>query len=364
MKSRIFPIMRKEFIHIVRDPRTLFMVVASPAFMLLMLAYLFTLDVHRFPTAVLDQDKTPLSRRYIAAITSDGTFELGHHLSDLREAEELLVEGKVRLVLVIPPGFAEDARRGRTAQLQVLVDGTNPGAGDQALSQLAARTADFAAHLLSVPSSSPVRTRVWYNPHMTALHSMVPGLLAVVMCMPAFSIAASLTREKEMGTMEGLMATPLRGAELLVGKLLAYLVGGLVSVVPASAVAVLWFEVPLRGSFPLFLSLTALFLLGSLGLSLLLANFLARQQEATAVIFLALFLPSIFVSGLLDPVDRTSWSARLQAYLLPTSHYITIARGIFLKGVGLAELWPSALALTAMGVTTLALSILLFRKKI
>jgi ABC-2 type transport system permease protein len=368
---RIASISGKEFIHIVRDARTFFLVFISPAFMLLMLSYLFTWDVDRFPLAVFDQDKSSLSRRYVAALTQDGTMDLRYDLSSNEEVDELLLTGRVRGVLVVPPGLMDQVNKGQTGYLQAIVDGTAPSIAAQMLGQLGGRTQAFVANLSSLPQEvknklAPIdiRTRIWYNPNLSALQSMVPGLIAVVMCMSAFSIATSFTREKEMGTMEGLFATPVRGAELLLGKLMAYIACGLASVVLVVLVATLWFRVPFQGNFVLFLVLTADFLLGVLGLSLVIANFLSSQQAAMVVLYLVLFIPSMFLSGLIDPVDRTSLSAQLQAYLLPTTHYITISRGIFLKGVGWRALWPSALALAAMGVTCFSLAIKLFKKKL
>ena len=368
---RIASISGKEFIHIVRDARTFFLVFISPAFMLLMLSYLFTWDVDRFPLAVFDQDKSSLSRRYVAALTQDGTMDLRYDLSSNEEVDELLLTGRVRGVLVVPPGLMDQVNKGQTGYLQAIVDGTAPSIAAQMLGQLGGRTQAFVANLSSLPQEvknklAPIdiRTRVWYNPNLSALQSMVPGLIAVVMCMSAFSIATSFTREKEMGTMEGLFATPVRGAELLLGKLMAYIACGLASVVLVVLVATLWFQVPFQGNFVLFLVLTADFLLGVLGLSLVIANFLSSQQAAMVVLYLVLFIPSVFLSGLIDPVNRTSLSAQLQAYLLPTTHYITISRGIFLKGVGWRALWPSALALAAMGVACFSLAIKLFKKKL
>ncbi len=368
---RIASISGKEFIHIMRDARTFFLVFISPAFMLVMLSYLFTWDVDRFPLAVFDQDKSSLSRRYVAALTQDGTMYLRYDLSSNEEVDELLLTGRVRGVLVVPPGLMDRVNKGQTGYLQAIVDGTAPSIAAQMLGQLGGRTQAFMADLSSLPQEvknklAPIdiRTRIWYNPNLSALQSMVPGLIAVVMCMSAFSIATSFTREKEMGTMEGLFATPVRGAELLLGKLMAYIACGLASVVLVVLVATLWFRVPFQGNFVLFLVLTADFLLGVLGLSLVLANFLSSQQAAMVVLYLVLFIPSVFLSGLIDPVNRTSLSAQLQAYLLPTTHYITISRGIFLKGVGWRALWPSALALAAMGVACFSLAIKLFKKKL
>jgi ABC-type multidrug transport system permease subunit len=368
---RITSICAKEFIHIVRDSRNLFLVFISPAFTLVMLSYLFAWDVDRFALGVFDQDKSSLSRQYIAALTQDESIEVRHDLSDNEELDDLLLTDRVHGVLVIPPGLMDQVNKGQTGDLQVILDGSNLPLATQMLGQLAGRTQAFMATLSALSEKvenalAPIdiRTRVWYNPNLKVLHSMVPGLVAVVMCMPAFSIATSLTREKEMGILEGLFATPVRGTELLVGKLLAYIATGLVSSVLVATVAIFWFRVPFQGNFLLFLLLTADFLLSILGLSLLLANFLPSQQAATVVLFLLLWVPSMFISGLIDPVDRTSLAAQLQANFLPTTHYITISRGIFLKGVGWEALWPSALTLAVMGLAYLLLAIKLFKKKL
>lgn len=361
--------MWKEIAHIARDPQTLFQVTLQPAVMLVTLAYMFTLDVERFPLAVLDQDRTALSREYVAVLTSDGTFQLLQRPDNRREADALLVRGQVRAVVIIPTGFMDDLQARRPVELQALIDGTDPNAGGQALAQLNARTQAFGARYLSsglaVPAQTvDVRTQVWYNPTLKVLYSMVPGLIAVVMNTPSFAIAASLTREREMGTLEGLIVTPLRNSEFLVGKFLPYATSGLLGAVLTSAVAVFWFRVPFRGDFLLFLLLSATFLLGSLWLSLIVANFLSSQQAASVAMFLVFFLPSFFLAGLLRPVDRTSLAARIEALVLPTTHYITISRGVFLKGVGLADLWQPVLTLCGIGVVASTLSIALFRRKL
>ncbi len=339
--------------------------------MLVALAYMFTLDVERFPLAVLDQDRTALSREYVATITSDGTFQLRQWPNTLREADDLLVRGQVRVVVVIPPGFMDDLQARRPVAVQALIDGTDPNAGGQALAQLNARTQAFGAHYLPggpslAAQAQPidVRTRVWYNPTLKVLYGMVPGLIAVVMTTPAFAISVSLTREREMSTLEGLIVTPLRNGEFLIGKLLPYVVTGLLGAVLTAAVAVFWFRVPFRGNFLVFLLLSTDFLLGSLWLSLLIANFLRSQQAASVAVFLVFFLPSFFLAGLLRPVDRTSLIAQVEAFVLPTTHYITISRGVFLKGVGLADLWQPALALGGIGVVALTFSMALFKRKL
>lgn len=371
MLKRTASISGKEFIHILRDPRTFFLVFISPAFTLVMLSYLFAWDVDHFALGVLDLDKSYLSREYISALTEDGSIELRYDVSSREELDRLLLTGQVDGVVVVPPDLLDRLDRGERATLQVILDGTNLPLTIQMLSQLGGRTEALvsrsgflAAELEGLQAPIDIRTRVCYNPNRKVLHSMVPGLIAVVMCMPAFSIATSLTREKEMGTMEGLFATPVRGSEVLLGKLAAYVIAGVVSAIPVIMVATLWFRVPFRGNVLLFLVLTADFLLGVLGLSLLIGNFLSTQQAAMVVLFLVLFVPSMFISGLIDPVDRTSLVAQLQAGFLPTTYYITISRGILLKGVGWTALWRSSLALAAMGTASVLLAMRLFKKKL
>jgi len=274
-------------------------------------------------------------------------------------------------VIVIPPGFMGDLQARRPVAVQALIDGTNPNVGAQALTHLSTRTQAFGTRHLSgassaLSSSPPIdlRTQVRYNPTLKALYSMVPGLIAVVMNTPGFAIATSLTREREMGTLEGLVVTPLRNSEFLIGKFLPYAVSGLLSAVLTAAVAIFWFQVPFRGSFMLFLLLSLVFLLSSLWLSLLIANFLRSQQSASVAVFLVFFLPSFFLAGLLRPIDRTSLTAQIEALLIPTTHYIAINRGLFLKGVGLLELWRPILTLFAIGITALVLSIASFKRKL
>ena len=368
---RVRSIANKELLHIVRDGRTFFMVFIAPAFTLVMLSYLFSWDIERFALGVFDGDRSSLSRQYVAALTEDGTITLQEDVASKDRADELLATDRVQGILVVPPGLMEQVNEGQAGEIQIILDGTNPGLAAQMLAHIRGRTERFAAALSALPDEAlaqlaPIetRTRVWYNPNLKVLDSMVPGLIAVVMCMPAFSIATSLAREKELGTMEGLYATPVGGADLLIGKLIAYLSCGLASVVPVVLVATLWFGVPFRGSFVLFLLLTADFLLGVMCLSLLLANFMSSQQAAMVLMFLVLFIPSMFLSGLIDPVDRTSIGAQLQANFLPTTHYIAICRGVFLKGVGMTALWRPALMLATMGTAYLALTIKLFKKKL
>ncbi len=370
--SKTWTIIRKELLHIVRDRRTLFLVTFTPALLLFLLAYVFSFDVENFRIALFDQDQTPLSRRYVAFLTSDGMVDVVSTVQSYREGEDLLLASRVYALLVVPPGFERHLQRGERAQVELLLDGADPTSSLQTLSQIQARSAAFSQSLLVQARGGVAfarlprleeRTRVWYNPALRVLYSMVPGLIAVVMAMPSLSISLAITREKEHGTLEALISTPLRKAELLVGKLLPYLVSGLVSLILTAAVAIVWFRVPFRGNFGLFLLLGMDFLFGSLALSLFLSNFIGSQGAAMIANFLIFFIPSFFLTGLFDPIDTQKVGAMVRSYALPATHFVAISRALFLKGAGLAEVGQAAAILLGMGSGFLTLAILSFRKR-
>ncbi len=366
---RTLAILRKEMRHITRDTRVFFLVTLAPALLLLLLSYVFSFDVDHFTLAVLDLDHSAISRDYLSAITSDGEFEITHFVSGHAEIDALLARGAVDMALVLPRGFGSAALGGRGATAQAVVDGMNAISAGQGIAQLSARTTAFGANLSAVSRASDaqpadITRRAWYNTALKSLHSMAPGLLAVVLFMPAMAVTLALAREKETGSFEGLIATPVRGIEYLTGKLLAYLIMGLVGAGAAVLVAVAWFGVPLRGSAVVLLALAGLYFLATMGIGLLVAHFVSSQQTAMTIILLAFFVPSFFISGLITPIDTTTPSGLLTAYSLPTTHFIIITRSVFLKGAGLDSLWPQAALLIGMAALMIGLSVALFRKKL
>ena len=225
--------------------------------------------------------------------------------------------------------------------------------------------AALAGVVMEGVAMSPIdlRVRTWYNPTLRIVIGFLPALIAVVLAMPAVTTTLALTREKEHGTLEQLIATPIRRSELLIGKLVPYILSGLVGVVLCAAVAVYWFGAPFRGSFALYLALSLAFLLASLAIALVMSVFVKSQQAAQLGAMLIFFFPGFFLSGIFFPLISMAPIMKLEAYLVPSTHYVQISRGIFLKGQGLQALWPFALALLGMGVLFLALAILLFKKK-
>jgi ABC-2 type transport system permease protein len=356
-------------IHIVRDLRNLFLVTISPAFLLLLLSYIFSFEVNQIDIVVFDLDQTSVSRRYVSSITADQDVALLGQVSSYAEIDPLLVTGEAGAALVIPPGFAGQIYDRQPAEVQAIIDGSDPFGASEAIGSLSARSAAFAigAADQQAPSGGEavsVASQAWYNAGMKSLPSMVPGLLGIVLIMPALALALALSREKETGTLEGLVATPVSGAEYLLGKLLAYVGTGLVSSLIALLVSLAWFRVPFRGSLLVYLLLAADYLLACMGATVVLTNFVKSQQSAMFIVLLVFIVPSFFLAGLITPVSTESLLPLLTSYALPSTHFVEISRVIFLKGLGLPYLVQPALILLVMGLGALILGLCTFEKKV
>jgi ABC-2 type transport system permease protein len=374
---RAWAVIRKEARHILRDRRTLVLVTISPVFLLMVMAYTFMVDIENVAVAVMDRDGTNLSRRYIAGLGGTGDVLVRYIAGDYAELERWLMTSEAKAAIVIPPGFESDLKAGREANVQVLVEGTEPNTANTAIVHIGGFTQQFALQVVREVAGqagivvdeatlSPVdlRLRTWYNPTLKVVIGFLPALIATVLAMPAVTTTMALTREKEHGTLEQLIATPIRRAELLVGKLIPYILSGLLGVIACAAVAVYWFGTPFKGSFPLYLMLSLAFLLASLAIALVMSVYVKTQQAAQLGAMLIFFFPGFFLSGIFYPLVSMAPIMKMEAYMVPTTHYVMISRGIFLKGQGLEALWPFALALLVMGIVFLALAILLFKKKL
>ncbi|MGQ9553935.1 MAG: ABC transporter permease [Anaerolineae bacterium] len=361
---RLAAITRKEVRHITRDFRIFFLVTLSPAFLLVVLSYLFAFDAGNTNLVWLDWDCSPASRAYLQAITSDGSFRLVQVVDDYDAVEAALQDGRADIAVVVPAGFEEELLAGREAAVQAVADGSDAIAAQIALGHLQGYTAAQAAKFAGVPPLVQVHTRAWFNGDLKSLWSMVPGLMAIVLCLPTMALALAVKREEEMGTFEALVASPVTNLEYQLGKLSAYVLSGIVSAVLVGAVAVYWFKVPLRGSFISFILFALEFYLACMGISLLVTRFVNSQQTAMNIVMLIFFVPAFFVCGLIMPVNTDSLPALVTAYVLPATHFIAIARGVFLKGAGLAQLRPQATMLAIIAATTLSFSLLLFRKRL
>jgi ABC-2 type transport system permease protein len=374
---RTWAVIRKEARHIMRDRGTFFLVTVSPMFLLLVMAYTFMVDIENVAVAVMDHDGTPLSRRYIAGLGGSGDVLVRYVATDYGDLERWLMTSEAKAAIVIPPGFEESLQSGREASIQVLVEGTEPTTANTAMQHVGGYTQQFALQVVSevaaqaglpldgaVLTPIELRLRTWYNPTLKAVIGFLPALIAMVMGMPGVTTTMALTREKEHGTLEQLIVTPIRRSELLVGKLIPYVLSGLLGVLLCVIVAVYWFGSPFKGSFALYMTLSAAFLLASLAMALVMSVFVKTQQAAQLGAFLVFFFPGFFLSGIFYPLVSMQPIMKMEAYMVPTTHFVMISRGVFLKGQGIDALWPYAVALLAMGFVFLSLSILLFKKKL
>ena len=367
--TRLRAITIKELWHITRDLRTFLLVIVSPPLLLLIMSYIFGLEVKHVYLGVMDFDRSALSRRLVQEVTADGEFTVNIEVADYDHAYQALRRGEANLVLVIPAGFASKVARGEEVTLQAIVDGMDPLEAPQITSNLEARVKAFVE---SAQASSPnlrlplpsILSRAWYNPGLKSKNSMVPGIMAIVLTLPAMALALAVAREAEVGTFEGLIVSPLRGSEYLLGKLLAYVGTGFISAFLTLGIAVLWFHIPFRGDLLSFVLLTLDFFFASMGVGLLIGQTIKSQQATMFITLLYFIVPSFFIAGLILPISEESPFNLLTSYALCTTHFIAVCRGLTLKGMKLLELAKPAISMAFMGMVSTLLSIITFRKKL
>ncbi len=371
----IWAVTRKEIHHIVRDRTTLFLVLFTPTLLMLIMAYSLTVDIEHVPIAILDYDRSPTSRAFVQQITAGDDLDLYAQVSTPDEIEELLMNGDIKAAVVIDPAFSRDLLSMRGMPLQIIIDGTEPESGGFAIDHVGWRAEEFVNEALAdrlqalgVPLDSlqplDLRVRAWYNPSLKPRVDLIPGLISMVLGFPALSVALTLAHEREHGTLEQLMATPLGRAELLLGKMIPYILVGLSNVIMIPAFAMLWFDIPFNGSFPLFFMLSGIFLFAILSMGIIIGVFMRTQAAALALSFLLIFFPGFFLTGIFFPLVSMPEIVRMEALLLPGTHYAIITRGVFLTSLGLDALWPYGVMLLGLGCAFTGIAALFFRKKI
>ncbi|RJP50722.1 MAG: ABC transporter permease [Anaerolineaceae bacterium] len=371
----IWAVTRKEFNHIVRDRSTLFLVLFTPTLLLLLMAYALTVDIVHVPLAVLDYDQSKTSRAFIQQITAGEDLDIYAYAASMDEIEAMLVEGKVKAAVVISKGFASDLLALKGMPMQVIIDGTEPESGSFAVEHIQRRAEEFITSALStqlrmagvtVESLQPIDLRIqtWYNPDLKPRNDIIPGLISMVLGVPSLSVALALAREREHGTLEQLLATPIARAELLLGKIFPYVIVGLVNVIIIPLLAIWWFGISFNGNFLLFFGLSALFMFAVLSMGMIVGVFMRTQAAALALSFLVVFFPGFFLTGIFFPIASMPEEARLESMFLPGTHYAIITRGLFLPGVGMDVLWPYAVMLVILGIAFTLVAALFFRKKL
>ncbi|HVA39971.1 MAG TPA: ABC transporter permease [Candidatus Binataceae bacterium] len=366
MFGRLRQMLIKEFIQLLRDPKARFVLFAPAIMQMVVFGYAATFEVRHVPTAVLDLDHSQESRELIARFAASPYFDVRYRLARREEIRTLIDESSVYLAIEIHPGFAQLLRKGRTAPLQVILDGTNSNTALLAYGYVSQIADTFAQDRLrdrlyrttpglvaGVPSVV-LEPRPWFNPNLLSRWFIVPGIIGSIVLLTVVQLTAfAVVRERELGTLEQIMVTPIRRSEFILGKTLPFFLIGLADAAVVASVGTFWFGVPFRGSAPVLLLGAALFLLSMLGIGLLISTAAMTQQQAMVTGFFVV-MPSIIFSGLGTPLSSMPLAMQWVAEFNPLCHFLVVLRGLYLKGVGLDVLWPNMLAMALIGMALLA----------
>jgi ABC-2 type transport system permease protein len=371
--SRIASIIRKEFLQLFRDPRTLALAVVIPIVQLFLLGYAATSDVRNIPMAVWDQSKSPQSRQLLDAFRAADYFTIDYFVGSTVEYQKLIESGDARVALVIPADYDTHVLEGNAKVLMVL-DGSDATIGSTALSTARLVGQSFATGILSQQAilsgraapSAPVevRTQVWYNPDLNSAYFMIPGVIGMILSfITTILTATAIVRERERGTIEQLIVTPIRSWELVLGKLLPYVILAFVETFEIIIIGRYWFGVPVRGSLWLIILTSGLFLMSSLGIGLFASTIANTQQEAMLTVMMY-NLPSIFLSGFFFPIQAMPRVLQWVSYAIPLRYYLVVIRALLLKGVGIQAIQNEVIALAIFGTVIMAAAALRFRKRL
>jgi ABC-2 type transport system permease protein len=375
MNSRLASIIRKEFIQITRDKRTLVIILIIPIMQLFLLGYSATSDVRNVPLAVFDQCRCAESRSLLDAYRAADYFKLAYDVGSENDIRTLIEQGKARAGVIIPPDY--DARLAEgNAQVAFILDGSDAVAGSTALAAATLIGQQHATSLMmeklarsgmDVKNFQPpleVRTRVWYNPDLVSSYFMIPGVIGMILfAITAILTATAVVRERERGTIEQLIVTPIRPWELVVGKVVPYIILSLIDTIEVLIIGHWWFGVPVRGDLSLILGCSGLLLLSGLGIGLFASTIANTQQEAMLTVWMTL-LPSIFLSGFFFPLEAMPKVLQWISYIIPLRYYLVIIRALLIKGVGAGAIWQQIAALAVFGVVIMTAASVRFRKRL
>jgi ABC-2 type transport system permease protein len=373
---RFRAMIKKEILHMVRDPRTLIVILIMPVLQLLLLGYANNTEIKNVPTVIFDQSNSQASRSLLEAFRVTGYFSFDYIASTDTEVNDLIGSGKAKAGIIIPSTYSSNLLSGTAAQVSVVIDGSDPTTASAVLS---AATLTGQSHGISLrlqqlalaggagsSAASPVdiRTRVLYNPDLLGAYNIVPGLIAMILFQTATNLTAlSIVRERERGTIEQLIVTPIRNWELVLAKIIPYILVSFADMLLILLIGTLWFGVPIRGSLLLLFAMTGLYLLPTLGLGLLISTF-ARTQQQAQLMTMPILLPAMMLSGFIFPVASLPVFLQLVGDIFPLTYFIYILRSIVIKGVGLQMIMPQTIALVIFSIVLLSAAALRFRKKL
>lgn len=374
MNSRLLAIVRKEFIQIWRDPRTLMIILIFPILQLFLLGYSATNDVRNVPLAVCDQSHSVESRALLDAYRAADYFKVAFAVNSEAEMRQIVESGQAKAGLIIPPDYARQLKEG-TAQVAFVLDGSDPTVASTSLSAAQLIGQKHATDVLSeklarsgqglaIHLPVEIRTTVWFNPDLASAYFMIPGVIGMVLSvLTAMLTATAVVRERERGTIEQLIVTPIRSWELIVGKLVPYTILSLFNMVEVLALGHWWFGVPVNGSLMLVLVISTLFLISGLGIGLFASTIANTQQEAMLTVWMTL-LPSIFLSGFFFPISAMPSALQAISYAIPLRYYLVLIRALMIKGVGPDVLWGDAISLVIFAVVIMTAATLRFKKRL
>jgi ABC-2 type transport system permease protein len=363
----IWAVIRKEFIHILRDRRTLGLVIFMPLLQLMLYGYGINTDVKHLATVVFDEDDTTLSRRLVEAFVQSAYFDISLRTSTLAETRRAIDRGRAKVGIHIPPNFAKNLLAGRPTPLQALIDGSDSNPATTALNAgqgVALAFAEKEGLKTPSPLALDYRPRLWYNPDLKSSFFMVPGVIGLLLQLLVPMITATaVVRERERGNIEQLLVTPIKPYQLMIGKMVPYVVIGFIIATTVLTTARFLFHVPIRGNILTLYTLLLLFITVCLGIGLF-ASTVAENQQQAGQIIMFFAAPSILLSGFIFPRETMPWPIYGLGYFIPLTYMLTILRGVTLKGLGFADLWPQALPLAGMALGILILSVKKFHKRL
>lgn len=375
MFERIIAILVKEFLQVFRDPRMKFTIFVAPVVQVLIFGYAATMDINHIPTAVFDRDNTKQSRDVVRLFSYSKYFDIVRHLSTEKEQKGVIDRTEVYAVLKFDHQFAQDVTGNKTAEMQLIIDGTDSNAAQIILGYAGQIIGNYNYEGLKeraqlyLKDRRPFaivdfRDRRWFNENLESKNYYLPGVIAMIVSIMSLLLSSmAIVREKEIGTMEQLIVSPIRPFELILGKITPFAIIAIVQVSIITTVGALWFHVPIRGSFLLLFTTTFIYLLTTLGIGLFLSTISATQQEAMMSVFLFYF-PAVLLSGFAYPVANMPHWVQYITYLNPLKYYLTIIRSIFLKGIGIRFLWDEMLVLLVMGIVVFIASAKRFQKRL
>ncbi len=369
MRHRLRYLIRKEFLQLKRDRRLRAVLVLAPILQLFLFGYAVSLDIKHIPLVVCDRDRSSESRELIASFSRSGYFELRGWVDSPREFDRPLASGRALAAVYIPADFSKRRAKGETAQVQVILDGTDINSAGVAAGYIGGLLAHHARKTSPSPAESASwriahHPRIWYNPELRSVNYMVPGVICLILGTVMTAVTAmAVVRERETGTLEQLIVTPIRPFELMLGKTLPFAAIGLLDVLLIVLLARYWFGVAVAGSVCFLFAAAMLFLLTTLGLGLFISTVSRTQQQAMLTAFFVI-MPSVILSGFMFPIENMPAVIQWITYLIPLRYFVDIVRSVFLQGVGIQVLWPQVLALAALGGVIFLLSAARFQKKL